>query len=345
MTKHGICFFASLLTVLLLGGCGKARPTLHLYRWADYINPAIIEQFERENNCRVVYDTFDSNEALYAKLKAGAAGYDIIVPSHYIIDLLAKENMLLKLDLEKIPNRANFDDQILQILPDPDCSYAVPYMMSYTGIGYNKEKVADFQPSWSMFSRADLKKRLTIFDDKREVIGAALYLLGLDPNSTRDDDLAAAKKIITVWRDNAAKLENEQYKNGIASNEFYLVMGYSGDMMQVVDENKHVGFVIPEEGTLISCDMMAIPAQAKNIDLAHRFINFLHQPAIAAANTEHVFFLCPNKAAYPLLSEDIRTNPAVFLKPEILAKSKVTIDQGENEQKFNRLWEDIKAGK
>ncbi|HQC52864.1 MAG TPA: spermidine/putrescine ABC transporter substrate-binding protein [Lentisphaeria bacterium] len=345
MTKLGLRLFASLLAVLALSGCGKAKPTLHLYCWADYINPAIIKQFEKENNCRVVYDTFDSNEALYAKLKAGASGYDVIVPSHYIIDLMAKENMLLKLDLEKIPNRANFDEQILRILPDPECTYAAPYMMSYTGIGYNKEKVADFKASWNMFSRTDLKKRMTILDDKREVIGAALYVLGLDPNSTSDDALAAAKEIIVVWRDNAAKLENEQYKNGIASNEFYLVMGYSGDMMQVVEENAHVGFVIPEEGTLISCDMMAIPAQAKNIDLAHRFINFLHEPAIAAANTEHVFFLCPNKAAYPLLSEEIRTNPAVFLKPEILAKSKVTIDQGENEQKFNRLWEDIKAGK
>lgn len=345
MAKPLVCLLASLLTAMLLCGCGKAKPTLHLYCWADYINPAIIEQFEQENNCRVVYDTFDSNEALYAKLKAGASGYDVIVPSHYIIELMAKENMLLKLDLSQIPNRVHFDEKILQILPDPECTFAAPYMMSYTGIGYNKEKVADFKPTWDMFSRTDLKKRITIFDDKREVIGAALYLLGLDPNSTNDDDLAAARNIITTWRDNAAKLENEQYKNGIASNEFYLVMGYSGDMMQVVEENDHVGFAIPEEGTLISCDMMAIPAQAKNVELAHRFINFLHQPAIAAANTEHVFFLCPNKDAYPLLSDDIRSNPAVFLKPEILAKSKVTIDQGEKEQKFNRLWEDIKAGK
>jgi len=293
----------------------------------------------------VVYDTFDSNEALLAKLQAGATGYDVIVPSHYIIASLVKDNMLLELDKSRLGTFKHLDPEVVKMLPDPDCQHAIPYMMSYTGIGYNKEKVADFKASWNMFSRTDLKKRMTILDDKREVIGAALYVLGLDPNSTSDDALAAAKEIIVVWRDNAAKLENEQYKNGIASNEFYLVMGYSGDMMQVVEENAHVGFVIPEEGTLISCDMMAIPAQAKNIDLAHRFINFLHEPAIAAANTEHVFFLCPNKAAYPLLSEEIRTNPAVFLKPEILAKSKVTIDQGENEQKFNRLWEDIKAGK
>lgn len=344
MKNFGLYLLASLF-LLLLFGCGKSKPTLHLYCWADYINPEIITQFEKENNCRVIYDTFDSNEALYAKLKAGASGYDIIVPSHYVIDLMAKENMLLKIDQERISTKANFDQQILQILPDPDCSYAVPYMMSYTGIGYNKDKVANFQPSWTMFSRADLKKRTTILDDKREVIGAALLVLGFDPNSTDDNHLQEAKKLIMTWRDNAAKLENEQYKNGIASNEFYLVMGYSGDMMQVVEENDHVGFVIPEEGTLISCDMLAIPAQAKNVDLAYRFISFLHEPEIAASNTEHVFFLCPNQAAYPLLSEEIRDNPAVFLKPEIMARSKVALDQGAEEIKFNRLWEDIKAGK
>ena len=343
MRKH-LGIMCALLVALSLCGCGQRKATLHLYSWADYFSPEIIKQFEDEFACRVVYDTFDSNEALLAKLQAGATGYDVIVPSHYIIASLAKDNMLLELDKTRLSTFKHLDPDVVKMLPDPDCRHAIPYMMSYTGIGYNNSKFAN-PPDWNVFARSDLKGRMTLLDDMREVIGAALCALGLDANSTNDEDLARARTLVMTWRENIAKFENEQYKNGIASNEFYLVMGYSGDMMQVVEENDHVAFAIPEEGTLISCDMMAIPAQAKNVELAHRFINFLHQPAIAAANTEHVFFLCPNKDAYPLLSDDIRSNPAVFLKPEILAKSKVTIDQGEKEQKFNRLWEDIKAGK
>ena len=326
-------------------GCKNSKPTLHLFCWADYISPELIAAFEKENGCRVVYDTFDSNEALLAKLQAGATGYDIIFPSHYVVDTLAKTGTIAKIDHTKLTIMDHLDRDVLAQMPDKDCNYSIPYMMSYTGIGYNKEAVKDFEPSWRMFERTDLQKRATLLDDKREVIGAALLTLNLDPNSTNPEDLAKAKELIKKWIKNVSKFENEQYKNGIASKEFFIVMGYSGDMMQVVEENEHVGFVLPKEGVLMSCDVLAIPTTAKNPDLAYKFINFIHAPENAAENTEFTCYLCPNKDAYPLLSDDIKNNPAIFIDKEIFAKSRFTIDQGESEAILNKLWEDIKAGK
>ncbi|MBR4223047.1 MAG: spermidine/putrescine ABC transporter substrate-binding protein [Victivallales bacterium] len=346
--KKSVFVLIALLVASLAAfvGCfGSSKQTLHLYCWADYISPELIEAFEKENNCRVVYDTFDSNEALLAKLQAGASGYDIIFPSHYVVDSLASSGKLQKLDHSKLTIMNHLDPEVLAQLPDKQCEYVIPYMMSYTGIGYNKDVIKDFEPSWKMFERNDLQKRATLLDDKREVIGAALLYLGLDPNSINADDLAKAKALIKQWLANVSKLENEQYKNGIASKEFSLVMGYSGDMVQVVDENPHVAFVLPKEGVLMSCDVLAIPSTAKNVDLAYKFINFIHTPENAASNTEYVFYLCPNKDAYSLLPEEIKHNPAVFIDKDIFEKSRFTIDHGEQEVILNKLWEELKAGR
>ncbi|MBQ6474235.1 MAG: extracellular solute-binding protein [Victivallales bacterium] len=122
-------------------------------------------------------------------------------------------------------------------------------------------------------------------------------------------------------------------------------MGYSGDLVQVVSENEHVEFVIPREGCLMSCDMLCIPFTAKNLDLTYKFINFIHKPENAKTNIEFTEYLCPNKDAYPLLPKEVRENPAIFISPEIFAKSKFTADQGENEGVYNQIWQDIKAGK
>ena len=168
-------------------------------------------------------------------------------------------------------------------------------------------------------------------------------MLGLDPNTTSEEDLAKAKAKVLTWTGNIAKFENEQYKNGLASGEFQLVMGYSGDLMQVIDGTDNLKFAIPKEGCMLSTDMLCIPKAAPNPDLAHAFINFLHRPDIAVMNTEYTFYLCPNKACYDGLSEEIRENEAVFIDPEILAKSRMTLDLGENLSKYTRVWEEIKA--
>ena len=336
----GVC----VLAVFVFTGCEPSKNTLYLYNWADYVSPELIEEFEKANDCHVVYDTYDSNEALLAKLEAGAKGYDLIVPSHYILSTLIKSGLIAKIDHSKLNILNHIDPKVLATLPDPKCEYSIPYTLSYTGIGYNNEVIKDFKPSWKMFERTNLQNRATLLDDKREVIGAALLTAGRDPNSTAPEDLAVAKEIIHGWMKNISKFENEQYKNGIASKEFFMVMGYSGDLMQVVEDNPHVSFAIPEEGSLMSCDLFVIPKAANNPDLAYKFINFLFDPINTARNIEYIYYLCPNKDAYELLPEEVLENPAIFISDELFHKSAFTKEQGENEAILNKLWGEIKAG-
>ena len=324
-------------------GCKRGQPVLHIYNWADYVKPELVQQFEQENGCKVVIDTFDSNEAMYAKLKAGATGYDLIFPSSYMVKLMFNQGMLQPINRNLVPNLVNIDPEYLKIAMDREMHHSVPYMLTNTGIAYLKSKVPDFKASWSMFERADLKGRMTMLNDMRETIGAALKSLGFSLNTLDERELDAARDVVIRWKKNLAKFENEQYKTGLASGEFLLVHGYSGDILQVQSENEDIAFAVPEEGTSISCDDMVIPKDAKNVELAHKFINFMHDPNVAAENTIFISYLCPNRASYQFLGEDILQNPAIFLKPEIQAKCEVIDDLGDNNVKYTKIWDQIKA--
>lgn len=326
-----------------LTACTSSTPVLHIFNWADYLKPELVQRFERDHGCRVVIDTFDSNESMYNKLKAGATGYDLIFPSSYMVELMAEQGMLHKLDHNLLPNLVHLDRELMQYATDSNCVYSVPYMMSNAGIAYRVDKLGTLEPTWGVFDRTDLKGRMTLLNDYRETIGAALKFLGFSLNTTNDAELAQARDVVIRWKKNIAKLESEQYKNGIASGEFLVVHGYNGDLMQVISENKDVAYVTPREGVSIACDHMVIPTTARQVKLAHAFINFLLDPHVAAENTEFVQFLCPNRSSYQYLSEETRTNPAIFLPPEILAKSEVIKYLGAADAKYRAIWDAIKA--
>jgi spermidine/putrescine transport system substrate-binding protein len=157
------------LAVGLLAGCARREtPTLHVYTWSDYIKPELVQRFEQEQKCKVVIDTYDSNESMYAKLKAGASGYDLVTPSSYQVSVMAQQGMLQDLDHALLPNLANVDREYLAVAIDSGMVHSVPYMLTNTGIAYLKSKVKDPQSTWAMFDRADLKGRMTMLNDMRE---------------------------------------------------------------------------------------------------------------------------------------------------------------------------------
>ncbi len=328
---------------LVLAGCAKAPPTLHVYTWADYVKPELVQRFEQENGCKVVIDTFDSNEAMYAKLKAGATGYDLLVPSSYMVKIMFDQGMLQPVNKNLIPNLVHIDPEYLRIAIDKDMDHSVPYMLTITGIAYLQSKVENFEASWAMFDRADLKGRMTMLNDMRETIGAALKSLGFSLNTKDERELAAARDVVIRWKKNLAKFENEQYKTGLASGEFLLVHGYSGDILQVQEENEDIVFAVPKEGTSISCDDLVIPKDARQVELAHQFINFMHDPAVAAENTEFISYLCPNKDCYPLLSKELQEDPTLFPPKDVRDRSEVIGDLGEDNVKYTKVWDQIKA--
>jgi spermidine/putrescine transport system substrate-binding protein len=338
----------SLLAVVALSaaaGCKQKPRELRVYTWADYIKPEVLTRFEQQEGCKVVIDTYDSNEAMYAKLKAGATGYDLITPSSYMVQVMDGQGMLQPLDHAKLPNIVNVDKEILGIAIDKTMHHSVPYMLTVTGLAYLQSKVSDFKPTWAMLDRADLAGRMTMLNDMRETMGAALKFLGYSINSTDEAELAKARDVVIRWKRNLAKFENEQYKTGLASGEFLLVHGYSGDILQVQGENADIAFAVPQEGTSFACDDLVIPKDAPNADLAHRFINYLHDPKVAAENTEFISYLCPNSASYPLLSEETRANPAMFPSPEVRARCEVIVDLGEKNALYTKMWDEVKAAR
>ncbi len=340
MNRSRVCILLLLSFVLgLIPGCRSGKPTLHIYTWADYIKPELIHRFEADRGCAVVIDTFDSNEAMYAKIKAGAGGYDLITPSSYMVKILYDQGLLQPLDHELLPNLSHIDPDYLKIAIDPEMHHSVPYLLTNAGLACLKSRVPDFQATWKMLDRKDLKGRMTMLNDMRETIGAALKSLGYSLNSNSDSELEEAREVVIRWKRNLAKFENEQYKTGLASGEFLLVHGYSGDILQVQRENPDVMFDVPVEGTSIACDDLVITKDSKQVSLAHQFINFMHEPDVAAANTNFVNYLCPNKTSYSAISEKIAHNPGVFLKPEIFSKSEVIHDLGPDNAKYIRIWD------
>ncbi|MBR4189829.1 MAG: spermidine/putrescine ABC transporter substrate-binding protein [Kiritimatiellae bacterium] len=336
------CLAAALAAFLC--ACGPKKPELHIYTWSDYMKPELVKAFEKDHNCRVTIDTFDSNEAMYAKLRAGASGYDLLFPSSYMVKLLFDQDMLLPLDHSKLPNLGNIDPRYLALAFDKEMHHSVPYTLTITSIGYLGSRVSDFKPSWSMFDRADLKGRMTLLNDLRETIGAALKSLGYSVNTTDEAQLEEAKNVVLRWKKNIAKFENEQYKNGLASGEFLVTHGYSGDLMLVKEENDDIQIAVPEEGSVLSFDDMCILKTAPNPDLAHAFINFVLEPQNAADLTEFIWYLCPNTPSYELLSDEVRSDPILFPPDEVIAKLEMLGDLGKDNEKYTRVWDAIKAG-
>jgi spermidine/putrescine transport system substrate-binding protein len=342
--RHFLTTSSAALAASALPACsGSKQPILRVYSWADYLDPELAARFEKENSCKLEIDTFDSNEAMYAKLAAGASGYDVLVPSSYMVKTLARENRLLALDHAKIPSVKHVDSAYLKRALDPVMAHSVPYMMAPTCIAWLASKVSDAVPSYAMFERSDLKGRITVLDDMREVLGAALRSLGFSLNSTDPGQLAQACEVAKRWKKNAAKFDNEQYKSGIASGEFHLVHGYAGDLFQVAEENEDIVIKIAREGTAFSCDDLCIPKDSGQVDLAHRFINFVTLPEVAAQNMAYIVYRAPNQDAYHLLSEDFRGNEVLFPSEEVFAKCELIDDLGENLALWSKTWDEVKS--
>ncbi len=325
-----------------MGVAAASAQTLHVYTWADYISPQALESFEKRHRCRVVVDTFDSNEAMFAKLKAGAGGYDVIFPTSYIIPLMEREGMLAPLDHARLPQRVNLDPTVLDKISDRAMRHSVPYTIGYTVLAARRGKVPAAEASWSLLLRPELNQRLTLLDDMRETIGAALKALGHSINSTEDAHLAEAQALLLRWKAQAAKFDNEGYKAGLDSGEFLLVHGYSGDLWQVAQENDKIELILPKEGVILGCDEMVIPAASAQKELAHAFIDHLLQPEVAAENMQWTGYLCPNQAALKQVQPEFLANPAITIPDDVKARSEVIRDLGPALEKYIRVWDAVK---
>ncbi len=329
----------------LFSGCGEKGPVLRVYNWHEYIDPDLVTRFEEEQGCRVIIDTFDSNETMLASLKEGGAAYDILVPSSYMVKVLERERMIQPLDHARIPNLEHLDRVYLsETAFDKEMRVSVPYLVAPSVVAYIEGAIESPRASWHLLDQPALKGRITLLNDARETIGAALKALGYSLNTFDESELAEARDLVIRWKRNIAAFESDLYNHGIASEEYLLVHGYAGDLFQSRETNPRVVVVVPEEGTSIACDDLVIPVDAPNPDLAHAFINFLCDPGVAAANMDYLRYLAPNRSAYELVSDEIRNEPTIFIDPIVRGRSEMIDDLGPlGNALYESIWEQIKA--
>ncbi|MDR1866913.1 MAG: extracellular solute-binding protein [Treponema sp.] len=332
--------------MMVLSACTAktAEKKLYVYNWTYYTPESIIEKFEEEYKVDVIYDVFASNEELYAKIKAGGSGYDIIFPSGDYVSIMINQDMLEKIDKSKLQNLAHIDPTVLQKTTyDPAMDYSVPYYFGAAGIAVNTEYVPEFPRSWSIFATEQLKGHMTMLDDMREVMGDALAFLGYSINTVNPDEIIEARDLInTVWKPNLVKFDAEAFGKGFADGDFWVVQGYPEVVYAEISESmrENTVFFIPEEGGPSYIDSMCILKGAKNIDLAYAFIDFIHRPEIYAEFTDYFEF--PSTVNIPARALK-KIEP--FYSAEDLAQTTLKEDLGEDIALYNAAWFDsIKIG-
>lgn len=315
---------------------------LFIYNWTYYIPDQVVKDFEKAYNVKVVYDMYASNEEMFTKLKAGGGGYDLVFPSGDYVSIMIKEGMLEPIDKSKIPNFGNIDPDILaKIHFDEGNKYSVPYMMGAAGVAVNTKQVpAGFDKSWSLFNLDDLKGRMTMLDDMREVLGAALKSLGYSVNTKNLEELKQAKELVKQWKSKIVKFDAESFAKGFAAGEFWAVQGYAENIFLELDEDgkKNVEFFIPKEGSAMYMDSMVLLKNAKNKELAYTFMNYIHKPEVYAQIAD--FLMLPS---INIPARSVRT-----VKPNYeiadLARSEFKEDLGDTLKDYNQIWQEIIVG-
>jgi putrescine transport system substrate-binding protein len=339
------------------------EPVLNVYNWSDYVQPAVITDFEKEYGIHVNYDVFDSNEILETKLLTGHTNYDIVVPSGAFLERQLHADIYQKLDKSLLPNLRNVDPQVARAtaLYDPGNQYNVDYMWITSGIGYNvaevKARMADAPvDSWRMiFDPAVVSKfadcGVSILDAPSEVVGTVLLFLGRNPNSDSPEDLKAAEAALHKIRPYIRYVDSSRYIDNLANGDICLALGWSGDIKQAHDRAREAGkgdiaYSIPREGAMSNYDVLAIPADAPHVRNAHLFINYLLRADVAARNSELIKYANALSPDIQPLERAVRDDPGVYPPPEVRARLVPERPRPADYQRLlTRMWTRFKTGK
>lgn len=312
--------------------------TLNVFNWGEYMSLGqedsmnVNKAFEEKTGIKVNYQTYDNNEAMYTKIKSGGAEYDIVIPSDYMIGKMINEDMLQKLDYSLIPNATLYIDQKFKGLEfDPGDEYSVPYTWGVVGIIYNKTMVNGPVDSWNILWDEDYAGNILMFGNSRDAFGIALLKNGLSVNPSSMEDIKTAKQDLIAQKSVVQAYVNDEIFDKMGGNEAALAPYYSGDAITMIDDNPDLDFAVPKEGTNYFVDSICILKDAKNVEAAHMYINFLCETEVALANAEYIGYATPHTGAYEMLDEETKNNPIAYPSDDLLT----------NTQVFNTLPEDI----
>ncbi|BBB26716.1 polyamine ABC transporter substrate-binding protein [Amphritea japonica] len=337
---------------------------VNFYNWSDYISPEILDNFTKETGIKVNYDVYDSNEGLEAKLMAGGSGYDVVVPTGSFLERQVQAGIYAEIDRAQLNNYGNLDSVMLEKIARHDAGnkHNVPYAWGTIGLGYNvdmlKERLGDIPVnSLDIIFKPEVAAKLkdcgiTLLDSPAEVVSIALNYLGLDPNSEKKSDLKRASELLKSVRDSYRKFDSSGYISGLANGDTCVALGYNGDVLQAqgraeeAGQGVNVGYSIPTEGTLVWFDLLAIPSDAPHKAAAHQLIDYILKGESAASISNYAYYAVANKAAEPMVLEEVLNNPGIYPSDKVKAN---LFTQNAHSAKFDRLltrtWSGIKTGR
>jgi len=324
-------------------GTGTNSNVLYLFNWTYYTPDSVLRQFEQKYNCTVKVDSYDSNEVMYAKLKAGGGiGYDITIPGQDYVAIMKEQGMLEKIDQQQFTNRKYINPEVLKkSTVDPGMEYSVPYYFGASGICVNKQKLQNYSRSWNIFEDSRIAEHASMMDDMREVLGDALAYLGYSVNTTDEKQLKEAAALVAdKWKPNLVKFDAEGFGKSFAAGDFWVCQGYAEVVYGEVPEEKWddmIDFFIPEEGGPAYYECMVILKGSKHYDLAMKFINFIHEPQIYAEFLDAFRF----PASVNLEAAKYTTKTPMYTVDD-LKNCEIRLDLGEHLGLWNEHWQDIR---
>ena len=354
------CFLALIAAATPVLG---AERVVNIFNWSDYIDPSVLEDFTRETGIKVIYDTYDSNEMLEARLLAGDTGYDVVVPSATFLQREIAAGVLQPIDRSKLVNARNIWPEIDSRLArfDPGNRYAINYMWYTTGVAYDVAKIQERlgKPitSWEQVLRPESLKKLAdcgvyMLDSPEDMFAIALNYLKLDPNSKNPKDLKRAADLLGGLRRYVKKFHSSEYINALANGDICLAIGWSGDSLQARNRAREAGtdadlaYVIPNEGSLLSLDNLAIPQDARHLNEAYLFIDYLLRPDIAARNSIATNFANGVAPSRPLIDKAVANDPSVYPSDLTMRRLFTVAAPDQATQKLiTRMWTTVKTGR
>ena len=335
-----------IMVMISLSGCGKKSDhvVLNVFNWGDYIDDTVIEAFEIESGIQVNYETFDTNEAMYTKVKQGGTNYDVCFPSDYMIEKMISEDMLYEIDHSKLTNLHQLMPSFKNLAFDPNNTYSIPYLWGTVGILYNSKTVTESVDSWSVLWNDNYKSEILMIDSQRDTFMVAQKLLGYSMNNDTAEVMEAAKEKLIEQKPLVLAYVGDNVKDMMINEEASLAVVWSGEAMLMQESNENLEFVVPKEGTNMWFDNMIIPKSSEHKSEAEQFINFMLKPEIALKNAEYIGYSTTNIGAYDLLEESVRNNEVAYPKQKVLDQCEVYIDLGaEYIQRLDRAWTELKA--
>jgi len=342
-----------LVSLLAFGaaGCGggeKKEEKVYVYSWGDYLNPEVLQLFEKETGIHVILDEFDTNESMYPRVAEGAVHYDVLCPSDYMIQKLISNDLVQPLDFNKLPDAKKYigEEFFKQAESfDPGNKYSVPYCWGTVGIIYDKTKVTDPVDSWNILWNEKYKGQILMQDSARDAMMIPLKLMGKSLNETDKEVLAKAQEMLIAQKPLVQAYVVDEVKDKLINSEAAMGVVFSGEAPIILQENPNMAFAIPKEGTNLWIDGWVITKDAQNVDNAHKFIDFMCRPDIAAKNFDHLGYSTPNTGARELVEdEELKNSPIAFPSPEVYKGQETYKYLGNQmDEYYNSLWMKVKV--